>query len=75
MLENKILTSLREIGIQTIETQGQKFEPRYHEIVREEVSESALAGTIIEEFKRGYIIGDPVLRLAQVTVAVSSNFL
>jgi type IV pilus assembly protein PilB len=75
MLENKILTSLREIGIQTIETQGQKFEPRYHEIVREEVSDSALAGTIIEEFKRGYIIGDRVLRLAQVTVAVSSNFL
>jgi molecular chaperone GrpE (heat shock protein) len=29
---------------------------------------------IMEEFKRGYTLGDRVLRLAQVKVAVASSF-
>jgi type IV pilus assembly protein PilB len=75
MLENKILTSFREIGIHTIDAKGRRFESHLHEIVREEVNEQYPAGTIIEEFKRGYTIGDRVLRLAQVKVAIASSFL
>jgi type IV pilus assembly protein PilB len=74
MLESKILTCFREIGIDTIATKGQKFAPHLHEIVREEVNENYPAGTIVQEFKRGYLLGDRVLRLAQVKVAIASIF-
>jgi type IV pilus assembly protein PilB len=74
MLENKMLSSIREIGVHVTETKGCKFDSHLHEIVREIGTHEHPAGTIIEEFKRGYTLGDRVLRLAQVKVAVASSY-
>ncbi len=74
MLENKMLSSIREIGVRVTETRGCKFDPHLHEIVREIGTHEHPAGVILEEFKRGYTLGDRVLRLAQVKVAVASSY-
>lgn len=74
MLENKMLSSIKEIGIRVTESKGRKFDPHLHEVVQEIGTHEHPAGTVIAEIKRGYTLGDRVLRLAQVKVAVASNF-
>ena len=74
MLENKMLSSIREIGVRVTETKGYKFDPHLHEVIKEIGTHEHPAGSIIEEFKRGYTLGDRVLRLAQVKVAVASSY-
>jgi type IV pilus assembly protein PilB len=74
MLENKMLSSIREIGVRITETKGCKFDPQLHEVVKEIGTHEYPAGVIMEEFKRGYTLGDRILRLAQVKVAVASSY-
>lgn len=74
MLENKMLSSIREIGVRITETRGCRFDPHFHEVVKEIGTHEYPAGIIMEEFKRGYTLGDRVLRLAQVKVAVASSY-
>jgi type IV pilus assembly protein PilB len=74
MLENKMLLSIKEIGVRVTETVGRKFDSHFHEVVQEIGTHEHQTGTILEEFRRGYTLGDRVLRLAQVKVAVTSRF-
>jgi type IV pilus assembly protein PilB len=74
MLETKMLSSIKEIGVRITETKGHKFDAHLHEVVREVGTHEYAAGLIIDEVKRGYTLGDRVLRLAQVKVAVASSF-
>jgi type IV pilus assembly protein PilB len=74
MLEQKMLMSIKEIGLRIVETTGHKFDSRLHEIVQEIGTHEHPAGTILAELKRGYTLGDRVLRLAQVKVAVTPRF-
>jgi type IV pilus assembly protein PilB len=74
MLEKKMLSSIKEIGVRVTETQGRKFDSHLHEIIQEVDTHEHLPGMVISEFKRGYTLGDRVLRLAQVKVAVASSF-
>jgi type IV pilus assembly protein PilB len=74
MLENKMLSSIKEIGVRVTESKGHKFDAHLHEVVQEVGTHDYPAGVVIDELKRGYTLGDRVLRLAQVKVAVASNF-
>ncbi len=74
MLEHKMLASIKEIGVRVSETIGHQFDPHLHEVVKEVGTHEHQPGIILGEFKRGYTLGDRVLRLAQVKVAVASSF-
>ena len=74
MLESKMLSSIKEIGVRITETKGHKFDSHLHEIIEEMGTYERPPGTIVEEFKRGYTLGDRVLRLSQVKVAVASSY-
>ncbi len=74
MLETKMLASIKEIGVRVTESQGRKFDSHLHEVIQEIGTHDYPPGTIMSEYKRGYTLGDRVLRLAQVKVAVASNF-
>ncbi len=73
MLETKMLSSIKEIGVRVTESKGRKFDSHLHEVVREVGTHEHPAGTVIDEIKRGYTLGDRVLRLAQVQVAIASS--
>jgi type IV pilus assembly protein PilB len=73
MLENKLISTLRDMGVRLIESQERSFDSRWHEVIEEEISNQP-AGQVLAELKRGFMLGDRVLRLAQVKVAVPSNF-
>ena len=60
---------LRKRGVKAIETVGAQFDPRFHEAVMQEVSSAHREGDVIAEFRRGYTLGDRLLRPAVVKVA------
>jgi type IV pilus assembly protein PilB len=74
MLETKMLSSIKEIGVRVTESKGRKFDAHLHEVVQEVGTHEHAAGIVMDELKRGYTLGDRVLRLAQVKVAVASSF-
>ncbi|OGF65300.1 nucleotide exchange factor GrpE [Candidatus Giovannonibacteria bacterium RIFCSPHIGHO2_02_42_15] len=58
-------------GVKQIACLGQKFNPVEHEaIAEEEVSEEDKDGVVAEEFQKGWMINDKVLRPAKVKIGV-----
>jgi molecular chaperone GrpE len=55
--------------LRPIEIVGKPFDPRLAEAIATTESPNADEGTVIEEVRRGYLLGDDVLRPALVVVA------
>lgn len=64
-----IYDMLKKNGVTPIEVQGKVFDPNRHEILMQEESEDLDEGTVIEEFQKGYCLGEKVVRTAKVKVA------
>ena len=60
---------LRKRGVRPIEALGADFDPYFHQAVSHEPSEGRREGEVIEEFRRGYMLGDRLLRPSMVKVA------
>lgn len=60
---------LSSFGIQEIESVGKNFDPELHEAVSMVTDETLGEKEIKEEFRKGYKIGDRVIRHAMVIVA------
>ena len=65
--------TLIKLGIEPIDAVGKTFDPHFHEAVTIEETDEHEANTIIEEFQKGYKLGEQLLRPAQVKVAASSS--
>mgnify|MGYP001855551092 CR=1 FL=1 len=68
-----VLTQFKDVlktnGVVEIETVGKKFDPSLHEAVSLVQDENLGEKEIKEEFRKGYMIGDRVLRHSLVVVA------
>lgn len=60
--------TLEELGVKKIDALGRKFDPHFHEAVREEESEADDA-TIIEELQSGFELNGKVIRPSQVIIS------
>jgi molecular chaperone GrpE len=69
LIYRKFQALLEAEGVQPILAEGQGFDPSLHEALSHEESEQHHEGQVIEVVKRGYRIGDRVLRPALVRVA------
>src|SRR5262249_4116207 len=69
LIHKRLLEVLRKRGVTPIETLGADFDPHYHMAVAHEAAEGRREGEVIEEFRRGYMLGDRLLRPAMVKVA------
>jgi molecular chaperone GrpE len=63
------INALHEAGAEPVESVGQPFDPKVHEAVATVPSRSAEPGTVMREIRRGWRLGDELLRPAQVVVA------
>jgi molecular chaperone GrpE len=52
---------------------GSAFDPNVHEAIVSEVTEDRKHNQVVEEFRKGYVIGEKLLRPSQVKVAVPAN--
>jgi molecular chaperone GrpE len=71
LIHKQFKDALSKFGLEAVEAVGQVFDPHVHEAVTTEATDKHEENTVIEEFQRGYRIGDRVLRPAQVKVASS----
>ena len=71
LIHRHMLDMLRRRGVTPMETAGADFDPRLHQAVTQEQSDAHREGQIIEELRRGYMLGDRLLRAAMVKVAAS----
>jgi molecular chaperone GrpE len=69
LIQKQLLELLRKRGVKPIEALGADFDPHFHMAVSYEPAESRREGEVIEEFRRGYMLGDRLLRPAMVKVA------
>ena len=69
LIHAKLHDLLRKQGVRPFEAVGADFDPNLHQAVVHEVSPDHREGEVIEELRRGYMIGDRLLRPAMVKVA------
>ncbi|MBA3641099.1 MAG: nucleotide exchange factor GrpE [Acidobacteriota bacterium] len=69
LIQRQLADLLRKRGVKPIESLGADFDPYYHQAVSYEPAEGRREGEIIEEFRRGYMLGDRLLRPSMVKVA------
>ena len=58
-----------KIGVTEIEAVGQQFNPEFHNAVMHVDDDSYEDNTVVEEFQKGYIYKDKVIRYSMVKVA------
>jgi len=69
LIHGKLHDLLRKRGVRPIEALGADFDPNLHQAVIQEVSPDHREGEVIGELRRGYMIGDRLLRPSMVKVA------
>jgi len=69
LIHKQLSEILRKRGVRPIEAVGADFDPHYHQAVSYEPAEGRREGEVIEEFRRGYMLGDRLLRPSMVKVA------
>lgn len=69
MVYKQILTTFETIGVKPIEAVGQEFNPDLHNAVMHVDDETVDENIIVEEFQKGYIYHDSVVRYSMVKVA------
>lgn len=65
----QIMTTLEGVGAKPIEAVGQEFNPDFHNAVMHVEDEEAGENIITEEFQKGYMYHDSVVRHSMVKVA------
>ncbi len=68
MIKKQFDDALSSIGVEPIAAVGNEFDPERHNAVMTEDSDEA-ENTVIEEFQRGYIYKDKVIRHSMVKVS------
>ena len=69
-VRQRLLDVLAAEGVQPVAAQGALFDPHYHVAVEVVPSDETVPpGTVASELRRGYLVGERVLRYAEVAVA------
>ncbi|MDO5100124.1 MAG: nucleotide exchange factor GrpE [Eubacteriales bacterium] len=69
MIYKQMQTMLEDLGVQPIEALGQPFDPEFHNAVMHIEDEAVGENEIVEEFQKGYIYKQYVVRHSMVKVA------
>jgi molecular chaperone GrpE len=69
LIHTKLHDLLRKLGVRPIDALGSDFDPNLHQAVMHEASAGHREGEVIGELRRGYMMGDRLLRPAMVKVA------
>ncbi len=65
----QLVDGLKRLGVSAMYPEGSPFDPNLHEAVMRLPTKDHPEGTVVEELRRGYVLGDRVLRHAMVKVA------
>jgi len=69
LVQKQLNDLLSEHGLQSIEAEGKKFDPNFHEAIAHEPSDQFPEGTVLRQTRRGYRLKDRLLRPSKVVVS------
>ena len=69
MIYKQIMTTLESLGVKPIEALNQPFDPDFHNAVMHVEDDEIEESTVVEEFQKGYIYKEHVIRYSMVKVA------
>lgn len=67
-ISNSFQSALSSEGVEPVAAVGEEFNPELHEAVDTEETDHEMDGRVIEEYSRGFRMGDRLLRPARVKV-------
>lgn len=73
IVRRRLLDAMASEGVTPILAEGRPFDPHHHIVVEVIPSRTAPAGMVLQEIRRGLMIGTRVLRHAEVAVADESS--
>ena len=65
----QLLKTLDEMDVKPIEAVGQEFDPNFHNAVMHVEDENVGENIVVEEFQKGYLYRESVVRHSMVKVA------
>jgi len=68
MIQSQIQAFLKDLGVERVKTDGEKFDPHRHEPIEVEESDDKGDGLILSELKAGYMFNNKLLRPASVKI-------
>jgi molecular chaperone GrpE len=71
LIFQRLFDTLKKLGLEPIDSQGQPFDPHIHHAVDKHETEEIASDTVLEEYQRGYNFKGQLLRPAMVKVAVA----
>jgi molecular chaperone GrpE len=69
LVEKSFYSALEKLGVRPLEAVGRPFDPHYHEAAAQEQADGVAPNTVIREVKKGFVMGDMVIRPSRVVVA------
>lgn len=72
-LYKQLVETLKKLGLETIQSVGATFDPELHDAIMQEETSEHEDNTVLEEYRRGFMFGDRLLRAAMVKVAINST--
>lgn len=69
MVRHQFHEFLREAGVETIEAEGQPFDPNYHEAMGQQPDPAVPEGHVIKQLRKGYLLHGRLLRPSNVLVS------
>ena len=69
LTRSMLLSVLKKFGVEPVESKGAPFDPAFHQAMLRVESADVAPNTVIEEFQKGYLLNDRLLRPAMVSVA------
>jgi molecular chaperone GrpE len=64
-----LITTLEKFQVKPLESVGEKFDPKHHEALTMEASDTVPETHVVNQFEKGYYYKDRLLRAAKVTVS------
>ena len=71
LIQKQVFETLSNLGLEEIKAIGEEFDPNFHEAVMQTPTSEHPENTVIAELRKGYKVGDKVLRPSMVNVAAA----
>lgn len=69
MIFDQFTTALKKFGVAAVQAEGEAFNPELHEAISHTSSDELAADQVLAQTRRGYVMGDKLIRPAQVVVS------
>lgn len=73
MTHSMLISALKKFGVTAIEATGTPFDPAFHQAMAQVPTDEIPPNTVVEEYQKGYMLKERLLRPAMVTVSAATK--